>query len=56
MAGNIERVERRGQTNPDPVLKIFACTAEGQIYNSVQGDAASHLTGSFIGQASVEVL
>ena len=46
MAGNIERVER---ANPNPVLRIFAGTAEGQIYDSVQGAAASHMAGSFVG-------
>lgn len=50
MAGNIERIERTvGPTSPDPVLKVFAGTAEGQIYDSVQGAAASHLAGSFVG-------
>jgi hypothetical protein len=49
VAGNIERTVVRGTTNPDnvPVLKVFAGTAEGQIFDSNQGAKASHLIGAF---------
>lgn len=51
MAGNIERTVLRGTTNVNnvPVLKVFSGTADGQIFDSVDGAEASHLGGSFIG-------
>lgn len=54
MVGNIERTVRIGETNPAnvPVLKVFAGAADGQIYDSVTGETASHVIGAFAGDAS----
>jgi hypothetical protein len=51
MTGNIERTVLTGETNPAnvPDLRVFTGTADGQIFDSVQGAAASHVAGAFIG-------